>query len=200
MSTFSRSTPGALLLAVLTGLLAGFATLVLAMSLARAQPVQHEESPDAGTFLAPPAGWTAAASISPAQAETTPPADDIATIEVALRGVRQSDLGWQTKVGLILVAIVALLRRYATRIPWRVGEFFASSEGGSVLLFLVTTLGGIGSALAVGGSFDWWLVRSTVALGITTAGGFHVFVKPLYERVWKPLLAKVKFGQHVIHD
>ncbi len=190
MSRFARSTPGAVFLTLLIGALAAFATLLLLVSLAHAQ-----ESPDAGTFQA--AGVAVAdrgvaidlGGAAQAEASPDPVEDDYGAVENALRGVRRSDLKWQVKVGLLLVVLVSLLRRYATRIPAfsirgktiAIGAFFASSTGGTVLLFLTVAGGALGSAMAADGSFDWRLVESSVKLGFVTIGGWHALVKPAKE-------------------
>ncbi len=171
-----RSMARTLILPLIVGLLSALATLMLLTAQAQAQ-AQH--APDAGltTYVPTP--------------EPSGPADDMALVEAALRGIRASDLGWSAKVGLVLVALMALLRRYAKRIPWGVGAFFDTSEGGAVLLMLLTTGGALGSALAVGGSFDWRLIESTVKLGVLTGGGWEMVLKPIWLRVGAPLWSRI---------
>ncbi len=185
MTAAARSTLRSILLSVSVGALAALATLMLLVGMAQAQV--PADVPDAGVT-------TYAPTVEPAG-----PPDDMALVEAALRGVRASDTTWQVKVGLVLVALMALLRRYATRIPAfsafghvvAIGAFFGTGEGGSVLLALLTFGGGVGSALSCGGSFDWRLVETTLKLAVLSAGGWHVIVRPLWERVGAPLWARL---------
>jgi len=86
-----------------------------------------------------------------------------------LNALRGGD--WQVTTALALVALVFILRKYATKLPWGIGAFFATSGGGAVFVFLVTFIPGLAAGLfthTFSGALVWTLFKTTIAL----AGGW----------------------------
>lgn len=165
-----------------------FALLAVLVS---AAPAVAQEGVDAGAVMeAPAAGGDFLASIVGPEAALA--------VKLLFKAVIDKDTPVLVKVGLALVALVALLRYFATRkradgsyVLGRVGGFFDTHDGGSVLLFSLSLLGGFGSALGAGQPFTWSLVGTCAMVAMTTTGGWQMFLKPLWERIVSPLLARL---------
>jgi len=160
-------------------LVAGF---VLALALVAAA----QEPPDAGLVIEEAIVRTAPA--------VPPSGDPLLDALAAVERMGDAGTSWSVRVGLLLIAAVALLRKYATKLPGVAGAFFASSDGGSTLLFLLTFGGTFGAALSAGRPLSGGLAWSALLLAVTTAGGWHVALKPLWQRAIRPLLARLLPG------
>ena len=98
-----------------------------------------------------------------------PETDLTAFLSAFLGALKGGD--WQVTTGLALIALVFVLRRYATKLPWGLGTFFGTSGGGAVFVFLVTFIPGLAAGLVthtVNGALVWTLFKTTIAL----AGGW----------------------------
>ena len=79
---------------------------------------------------------------------------------------------WQAVAALVAIAVVFVLRKFATKIPGKVGVFFGTNRGGAVLALI----GGVVTALAQivlsGQSLDVNILINGIVLGVTAAGGW----------------------------
>lgn len=104
------------------------------------------------------------------------------------RAVQSKD--WQFLVGLILILVMLALRKLAVYVEkhkagWQgsLAAFFASSFGGTFLLFTTASLGALGSAQLAHMPLTWVLVLDVAKMSLLAAGGWHALVKPLVEFV-----------------
>lgn len=144
-----------------------------------------------------PDGRTVASTVDGGFVVAAPalPADDPVSDALALvKALSDSATPWTLKLGLALILVVGLLRKYAKRLPWGVGAFFGSTEGGSTLLLLLTFGASFGAALSAGKPLTWGLAVGTLGVALTAAGGWEVACKPLWARVLRPTLARVLPG------
>jgi len=100
------------------------------------------------------------------------------------RAVQSKD--WQFLIGLILILVMLALRKLAVYVEkakagWQgsLAAFFASSFGGTFLLFATALLGALGSAQLAHLPFTWGLVLDVAKMSLIAAGGWHQFIKPL---------------------
>jgi hypothetical protein len=75
-------------------------------------------------------------------------------------------------VSLLLMGLVALLRRVGGRIP-KIGPFLQSRIGGWVLVLLSGALGAIATALMAGTAVSMSLVLTGLGVGFAAAGGYQ---------------------------
>jgi len=79
---------------------------------------------------------------------------------------------WQAVAALVAIAVVFVLRKFATKIPGKAGVFFGTNRGGAVLALI----GGVVTALAQivlsGQSLDLNILINGIVLGVTAAGGW----------------------------
>ena len=128
---------------------------------------------------------------APARARARPAAPgDIDAAVALIKAIGDKGTARAVKVGLCLVLLVGLLRRYAKLLPGKVGAFWRTTEGGSVLLFAVTFGGSYGAALAASVPPTWGLAGGTFTAALAVAGGWEVVLKPAWERIVRPLLAR----------
>lgn len=107
---------------------------------------------------------------------------------LAYKAVQSKD--WQFLIGLILIVVMLGLRKLASYVKehkdgWKgsLASFFASSFGGTALLFSTAMLGALGSTQLAHVAFTWWLVLDVAKVSLIAAGGWHALVKPLVEFV-----------------
>jgi hypothetical protein len=93
---------------------------------------------------------------------------------------------WKFLIGLLLLVAVWGLRKGAAwveaqhdGIPGRVGAFFNSQLGGTILVFLCSAAGALGSALLAHQVVTAALAWQIAELALVAAGGWAAVVKPL---------------------
>lgn len=80
-------------------------------------------------------------------------------------------------VALALLAFVSISRRYASRLPGKPGQFFASDRGGATLTIALAIAGGTTTALLGGGPLSFEMVGNAVMNAVIAAGGYSLVKK-----------------------
>jgi hypothetical protein len=93
------------------------------------------------------------------------------------------------KVVLGLVAGVWLLRKFGTKIPWGVGSFLATSEGGTVFALFAAVVAYVGAAYVGGVPVTLALVGKALSAAVVAGGGWTMARRLL--RLVSPLVARI---------
>jgi hypothetical protein len=113
---------------------------------------------------------------------------DINQISLQIQAAIQAH-NWQYVAVLGLVAVVYLIRKYALKLPGKIGTFVNSDRGGSLLVLVSGIAMSWVTAIKNGAHFSWAVVFSGITTGILASGARNVIWD-----VWKPsdVASKVK--------
>jgi hypothetical protein len=161
---------------ILIGLLAFAALPAHGLALAQAAPAVSAQPPDGI-----PTSFDSSDAIVQAAA-------------LALHAASAHD--WKFLIGLLLLVAVWGLRKGAAwveaqhdGVPGKVGAFFNSQLGGTILVFLCSAIGAFGSALLAHQVVTAQLAWQVAELALVAAGGWAAVVKPIVAWVQAKVLA-----------
>jgi hypothetical protein len=81
---------------------------------------------------------------------------------------------WRLAIAASLILSVVVVRWLAPKLSGKLGAFFKSNRGGSILVLLGGVAGAIGSALLAKQALTSSLLISGVTMGVTASGGWNV--------------------------
>lgn len=135
-------------------------TTLAALSLVAAATAMAQAAPDPATAPADAAAWTYQAFASGE---------------------------YWAAAGMVLLALVALLRRFAGKLPY-VGAWLTTTDDGGTIFTLIVSFGAVlGAGLIADGEISWGLAETALLYGGSATAAWSV----AWKRLLKPLLARI---------
>jgi len=144
------------------------ALLLIASMLACAAPATADDDPVPGpaAALVTPSPAAPAIGTSPSLPDPSKPGELIAGLQSAAKGGK-----WLLVIALVVNALVWLLRWGTPKILPKLGDWFGSDKGGTLLALTIGVLS-VAVVQLQSGRFDPWMLASGLAAGLLSIGNY----------------------------